>query len=299
MAIADLFEAVVGGMEEETLSAFLVELLKSGTSDDLETDADQRRYMAIVRYLLGIADFTSRKEAAEVALNLKGMPSDVYLYFACDNMQIASVFLAPTFELSESDLLHIAKYCSKEHRLELIAREDLTPTIRQEILRHNEVDVIRAMNENEERAIFFEYDDTLVIDKSDPAFESYGFDFGVDDELEIENPLDLMIKAFVENSRFADIIELLAKQGNTSKEMVKSMFALKDAEPISIYCRGIGVGSEAFDALARFRSRRLGQMERLAENAIAAYDEISHEYAQAMLIDLKEQAPQIARKMSS
>ena len=40
-------------------------------------------------------------------------------------------------------------------------------------------------------------------------------------------------------------------------------------------------------------------MERLAENAIEAYEEISHEYAQAMLADLKQQAPQIARKMSA
>ena len=106
-----------------------------------------------------------------------------------------------------------------------------------------------------------------------------------------------MLKAYVGNSRFADIIELLAKHGDTSKEMVKSMFSRKEAEPISIYCRGIGVGTEAFGELIKFRCRRLGQMERLAENAIAAYEEISHDYAQSMLIELKEQAPQIARKM--
>lgn len=296
MAILDLFEAVVEGMEEQTLSAFLVALINSGTSDDLETDADHRRYMAIVRHLLGVADFMTRKDAAETALRKKGLPSDIYLYFACDNIQIASVFLEPTFALSQGDLLHVAKYCSRDHRMEMLAREDLTPEIRQEIMRHNEVDVIRAMNETDERAIFFEYDDSLVVDEKESILEGYGFE--VDDELEIENPLDLMIKAYVENSRFADIIELLAKHGDTSKEMVKSMFSRKEAEPISIYCRGIGVGTEAFGALARFRSRRLGQMERLAENAIEAYDEISHDYAQAMLVDLKQQAPQIARKMS-
>ncbi|MEP3231670.1 MAG: hypothetical protein ABJN04_05940 [Hyphomicrobiales bacterium] len=295
MAIADLFEAVVEGMEEQTLNAFLVALIKSGKSDDLETDSDQRRYVAIVRYLLGVADFLTRKDAAEAALNTKGLPSEIYLYFACDNIQIAEVFLDPTFELSEDDLLHVIKHCSRAHRLGLLDREDLTPNLRQEILRHNEVDVIRAMNENEERAIFFEYDDSLVIEDKNAELEGYGFD--VDNELEIENPLDLMIKAFVENSRFADIIELLAKQGDTSKEMVKSMFSRKEAEPISIYCRGIGVGTEAFSALAKFRCRRLGQMERLAENTIVAYDEISHEYAQAMLVDLKQQSPQLARKM--
>ena len=294
MAIADLFEAVVDGMEEQTLSAFLVALIKSGASDDLETDADQRRYMAIVRYLLGVADFLTRQDAAEAALETKGLPSDVYLYFACDNLQIAEAFLAPSFDLSQDDLLHIVKYCSREHRLALLAREDLTPILRQEILRHNEVDVIRAMNENEEQAIFFEYDDSLVVKNADDL-DGYGFD--VDDELEIENPLDLMIKAYVANSRFADIIELLAKHGDTSKEMVKSMFSRKEVEPISIYCRGIGVGAEAFGELARFRCRRLGQMERLAENAVAAYEEISHDYAQAMLADLKEQSPQLARKM--
>ena len=294
MAIADLFEAVVEGMEEQTLSAFLVALIESGTSDDLDSDGDKRRYVAIVRYLLGIADFVSRKDAAEAALNTQGLPSDIYLFFACDNIQIAEVFLEPTFHLGEDDLLHIVKYCSREHRLGLLAREDLTPTLRQEILRHNEVDVIRAMNEHEERAIFFEYDDNVVVAGID---DLEGYDFDVDDELEIENPLDLMIKSFVANSRFADIIELLAKHGDTSKEMVKSMFSRKEAEPISIYCRGIGVGTEAFGELVRFRCRRLGQMERLAENAVAAYEEISHDYAQAMLVDLKEQAPQIARKM--
>ena len=299
MAIIDLFEAVVESMEEQTLSAFLVALIKSGTSEDLETDADRSRYMAIVRHLLGIADFIARKDAAEAALNTKGLPSDIYLYFACDNIQIASVFLAATFELSENDLLHIAKYCSRDHRLEMLAREDLTPNIRQEIMRHNEVDVIRAMNETEEQAIFFEYDDSLVVDDKDTLLEGYGFEVDVDDELDIENPLDLMIKAYVENSRFADIIELSAKHGDTLKEMMKSMFSRKEAEPISIYCRGIGVGAEAFCELARFRCRRLGQMERLAENAIEAYEEISHEYAQAMLADLKQQAPQIARKMSA
>lgn len=295
MAIADLFEAVVEGMEEQTLSAFLVALIKSGRSDDLETDSDKRRYIAIVRYLLGVADFITRKDAAEAALNTKGLPSEIYLYFACDNIQIAEVFLDPSFNLSEDDLLHIIKYCSREHRLGMLAREDLTPNLRQEILRHNEVDVIRAMNENEERAIFFEYDDSLVIDDKNAQLYDYGLD--VDDELEIENPLDLMIKAFVENSRFADIIELLAKHGDTSKEMVKNMFSRKEAEPISVYCRGIGVGAEAFSALAKFRCRRLGQMERLAENAVAAYEEISLDYAQAMLVDLKEQSPQLARKM--
>ena len=296
MAIADLFEAVVEGMEEQTLSAFLVALIESGTSDDLESDGDKRRYVAIVRYLLGIADFVSRKDAAEAALNTQGLPSDIYLFFACDNIQIAEVFLEPAFHLSEDDLLHIVKYCSREHRLGLLAREDLTPTLRQEILRHNEVDVIRAMNEHEERAIFFEYDDNVVVAGVD---DLEGYDFDVDDELEIENPLDLMIKSFVANSRFADIIELLAKHGDTSKEMVKSMFSRQEVEPISIYCRGIGVGTEAFSELARFRCRRLGQMERLAETAVAAYEEIGHDYAQAMLVDLKAQAPQIARKMSS
>ena len=295
MAIIDLFEAVVEGMEEQTLSAFLVGLIKSGTSDDLETDSDKRRYIAIVRYLLGVADFITRKDAAEVSLNIKGLPSDIYLYFACDNIQIAEMFLAPSFDLSEDDLLHIIKYCSREHRLGLLAREDLTPNLRQEILRHNEVDVIRAMNENEERAIFFEYDDNLVIDNKEPLLDGYGFDVG--EELEIENPLDLMIKAYVGNSRFADIIELLAKHGDTSKEIVKNMFGRKEAEPISIYCRGIGVGTEAFSVLAKFRCRRLGQMDRLAENAVAAYEEISYEYAQAMLVDLKQQSPQLARKM--
>ena len=296
MAIADLFETVVEGMEEQTLSAFLVALIKSGTSDDLETDGDKRRYVAIVRYLLGVADFTARKDAAEAAINTQGLPPDIYLFFACDNIQIAQVFLEPAFSLSEDDLLHIVKYCSRDHRLGLLAREDLTPNLRQEILRHNEVDVIRQMNENEERAIFFEYDDNLVVEG---IADLDGYDFDVDNELEIENPLDLMIKAYVGNSRFADIIELLAKHGDTSKEMVKSMFARKEAEPISIYCRGIGVGTEAFGELVKFRCRRLGQMERLAENAVAAYEEISHDYAQAMLVQLKEQAPQIARKMSS
>lgn len=295
MAIADFFEAVVEGMEEQTLSAFLVALIQSGSSDDLETDADQRRYVAIIQYLLGFADFAARNEAAEIALNKKGLPQDIYLFFACDNIQIATPFLAPMFEFSEEDLLHVAKYCSREHRVEMLAREDLTPNIRQEILRHNEVDVIRAMNETEERAIFFEYDDSLIVADDNAALEGYGLE--VDDELEIENPLDLMLKAFVENSRFADIIELLAKHGDTSKEMVKSMFSRKEAEPISIYCRGIGVGTEAFTALAKFRCRRLGQMERLAETAVEAYEEISHDYAQAMLVDLKEQAPQLARKM--
>lgn len=294
MAIADLFETVVEGMEEQTLSAFLVALIESGKSDDLETEADQRRYVAIVRYLLGVADFIARKDAAEAALNTQGLPSDIYLFFACDNIQIAQVFLEPTFPLSEDDLLHIVKYCSSEHRLKLLTRDDLTPNLRQEILRHNEVDVIRAMNENEERAIFFEYDDNVVVEG---VGDLDGYAFDVDDELEIENPLDLMLKAYVGNSRFADIIELLAKHGDTSKEMVKSMFSRKEAEPISIYCRGIGVGTEAFGELIKFRCRRLGQMERLAENAIAAYEEISHDYAQSMLIELKEQAPQIARKM--
>ena len=296
MAIADLFEAVVEGMEEQTLSAFLVALIKSGTSDHLETDGDKRRYVAILRYLLGVADFVARKDAAEAAINTQGLPSDIYLFFACDNIQIAQVFLEPAFSLSEDDLLHIVKYCSRDHRLGLLARDDLTPNLRQEILRHNEVDVIRQMNENEERAIFFEYDDNLVVEG---IADLDGYDFDVDNELEIENPLDLMIKAYVGNSRFADIIELLAKHGDTSKEMVKSMFARKEAEPISIYCRGIGVGTEAFGELVKFRCRRLGQMERLAENAVAAYEEISHDYAQAMLVQLKEQAPQIARKMSS
>ena len=92
-------------------------------------------------------------------------------------------------------------------------------------MRHNEVDVIRAMNETEEQAIFFEYDDSLVVDDKDTLLEGYGFEVDVDDELDIENPLDLMIKAYVENSRFADIIELLAKHGDTSKEMMKSMFS--------------------------------------------------------------------------
>lgn len=297
MAIVDLFEAVVEGMEEQTLSAFLDALVKSGTSDDLETAADGRRYVAIVRYLLGIADYMSRKSAAEVALNTKGLPSDIYLFFACDNIDIASVFLAPTFDLSEDDLIHIAKYCSREHRLEMLAREDLTPHIRQEIMRHNEVAVIRAMNETEERAIFFEYDDSLVVDNNSLVLDGYGLE--MDEELEIENPLDLMLKSYVENSRFADIIELLAKHGDLSKEMMKGMFSRKEAEPISIYCRGIGVGTEAFAALARFRCRRLGQMERLAENAIEAYEEISHDYAGAMLADLKQQAPQIARRIST
>ena len=296
MAIADLFETVVEGMEEQTLSAFLVALVKSGKSNDLETDGDKRRYVAIVRYLLGVADFVARKDAAEAAINTQGLPSDIYLFFACDNIQIAQVFLEPDFPLSEGDLLHIVKYCSRDHRLGLLARDDLTPNLRQEILRHNEVDVIRQMNENEERAIFFEYDDNLVVEGVSDL-DGYGFD--VDNELEIENPLDLMIKAYVGNSRFADIIELLAKHGETSKEMVKSMFSRKEVEPISIYCRGIGVGTEAFGELVKFRCRRLGQMERLAENAVVAYEEISHEYAQAMLVELKEQAPQIARKMSA
>jgi len=294
VAIADLFEAVVEGMEEQTLAAFLIALIKSGASDDLETDGDQRVYIAIVRHLLGIADFVARKGAAEAALNTKGLPSDVYLFFACDNMQIAQAFLEPTFYLCEEDLVHIAKYCSREHRLALLARDGLSPNLLQEILRHNEVDVIRTMNEDEERAIFFEYDDNLVVEDVGGLD---GYDFDVDDELEIENPLDLMIKAYVANSRFADIIELLARQGDTSKEMVKSMFSRKEVEPISIYCRGIGVGTEAFGELAKFRCRRLGQMERLAETAIAAYEEISHDYAQAMLMDLKEQSPQLARKM--
>lgn len=291
MSLAQIFDDTISSMENDNLHSLIVGLCQKRSSHGSLEDLDEKKFLKITSFLLGTIAYNIRAAIAGEIRELEGLPSELYLYFACDDVPIAKLFIQPEFSLTSDDMLHIIKNTTVEHRLLLVEREDLPPEVVQEIMRMNEANVIRVMNKNESTAIFYEYDDSLgddgsmslVVEEDDQA------------DVEKENPLDVMTMMFCEKSRFVDIIELLAKAGELSKETVKDLFGKKEVEPISILCKGLGMGEEAFATLAQFRCRRLGQLERLAENAMEAYPQIDDEYAQSMLVDLKGQAARLVK----
>lgn len=297
MSLAHIFEDTIENMEEENLHSLIIGLCESGSERSIAGSADERKFLKIIALLLGFAGYSIRASVGEHVREMKGLPGELYLYFACDDIKIARLFLQPEFPLSNDDMMHIVKNTTTEHRLALVEREDLPPEVVQEIMRLNEVHVVRAMNQNETAAIFYEYDDSF----GDDSGMGIGADIG-DFQQNVsakENPLDVMTKLFSEKSRFVDMIELLAKSGKLPKGTVKDLFGKKDVEPISILCKGLGMSEEAFAALAKFRCRRLGQLERLAENAVLAYPEIEEEYAKAMLVDLQGQAARMVKAIAA
>lgn len=298
MSLTDIFDATIESLREPDMASLICTLCQKAQEKQILKSPDEGRFLKVVSFLLGTTDYDIRKKVSEQLLHMAGLPSDVYLYFACDDIAIAKPFLEPDFALSSSDLLHIARYGTTDHRMILVTRRDLNAEIVREIMKHDESVVIRELTRQNEAAVFFEYDDTLSADKEDEAdmlLEGYDADFQQD--LNIENPLDIMIRSYAEKSRFADIIELLARQSGLPKEMVKTMFSKKDVEQVSILCRGLGIGEDAFGELARFRCRRLGQLERLGEQATEAYGKIDIAYAEAMLNDLQGHTAQFARSM--
>lgn len=297
MSLSPLLEEAIESLEKPDLQGLLCALCRAASGQQFEEVSDERQLVRIIGLLLGFADYESRARAAEIAFELEDLPKDIYLYFACDDIGIAKRFLAADFPLSDENLMHVAKFGSEAHRLKLLERENLPPELVREIMRHNEVHVIRRMNENEETAIFFEYDDTFSVEARDHGLDEYSMD--LEEELQIENPLNIMVKNYVDNSRFADLIEVLAQYGQLPKDTVKTMFSRKEAEPISILCKGLGLSAEVFADFARFRCRRLGQLERLGDQAITAYDGIDEDYATAMMLELKGKAPTLARRRTA
>ncbi|MBA4783403.1 MAG: hypothetical protein H2045_09325 [Rhizobiales bacterium] len=299
MSLAKIFEEALESMEVQNLHALIVGLCSKAVKHRIIGHADEAKFVKIIGLLLGLADYRVRANAAEQLADTKGLPPEIYLYFACDDITIAGMFLEPGSVLPPASQVHIAKYTTTEHRLMLVARKDLSPEAVQEIMRTNDVRVIRAMNENETAALFYEYDDSPP-GELDNRLQSIIDDLsgGESKPSAKENPLDTMIKLFCEKSRFVDIIEVLAKNGQLPKETVKGLFANKDSEPISILCKGLGVSEEAYGALAKFRCRRLGQLERLADTAREQYPGIDGDYAKAMLIELQGSAVRMVRAKS-
>lgn len=295
MSLADIFHNTIENMEEKDLRSLIVGLCETRAGFEALSESDENKFLTIIGFLLGTADYKTRAAIAGIIRDVEGLPSKLYLYFACDDVQIAQLFLQPEFHLSTDDMLHIVQNTTTQHRLALVEREDLPPEVIQEIMRKNEVNVIRRMNENETAAVFYEYDDSLGDDDS----MNLVAEEDEADEVEAENPLDVMTKLFCEKSRFVDVIELLAKAGQLPKETVKNLFGNKEAEPISILCKALDMGEEAFAMLAQFRCRRLGQLERLAETAIVAYGEIEEDYAKSMLVDLQGQAARMVKARAS
>lgn len=292
MSLADIFDEVIENMEKNDLRSLIVGLCEA-RADDEDMDArDEKKFLSIIGYLLGSADYKTRAAIAGEIRDMSGLPSELYLYFACDDIQIAQLFLQPEFELSLDNMLHIAKHTSSDHRLALVAREDLPPEVVQEIMRNNEPNVIRALNQNEKSAVFYEYDDTI---DDDGAMGLLIEDEDEQPDVEKDNPLNAMTIMFCDKSRFVDIIELLAKAGELPKETVKDLFGNKEVEPISLLCKGLGMSEEAFSSLAQFRCRRLGQLERLAETAVENYPDIDDDYAQSMVVDLQGQAARMVK----
>lgn len=295
MSLAQIFDDTISSMENDNLHSLIVGLCQMRSTHGVLEDFDEQKFLKIVSFLLGTIPYNIRASVAGEIREIEGLPSQLYLYFACDDVPIAKLFIQPEFSLTNDDMLHIVKNTTVEHRLLLVEREDLPPEVVQEIMRMNEANVIRVMNKNETTAIFYEYDDSL----GDDGSMSLAIEEDEQGDQTNENPLDLMTMMFCEKSRYVDIIELLAKAGELSKETVKDLFAKKEVEPISILCKGLGMGDEAFASLAQFRCRRLGQLERLAENAMEAYTQIDVDYAQSMLIDLKGQAARLVKARAS
>lgn len=297
MSLAEIFEDTIENLEEQNLHGLIVGLCESRSNNGPVEEPDEKKFLNIIAFLLGIAGYSVRASVAGHIREMTNLPSELYLYFACDDVQIAQLFLQPEFSLSAEDMMHIVKNTTIEHRMALVEREDLPPEVVQEIMRMNEVKVIRAMNQNETTALFFEYDDSLGDDGS--MSMEYYLDAEGQDGAEKENPLDVMTKMFCEKSRFVDVIELIAKAGEVPKGTVKDLFGNKDVAPISILCKGIGMGEEAYATLVKFRCRRLGQLERLAETAIEKYADIEDEFAMSMLIDLQGQAARMVKARSA
>lgn len=294
MSLVELFDEATKSMEKQNLPALVIALLDQADKNEIIGSPDEHRFLKIISLLLGQASEPMRAKIANHVKDLSNLPSDIYLYFACDIIEIAEPFLSKDFNLPPKDLMHLINYGSTDHRLALVSRDDLTPEMTHEILRLNEVNVIRKMNENEATAVFFEYTDNFVKDGDDILVTE------LDDEVDTEtdNPLDLALKMYSQKARYSDVIELLAGQAELPRDTVKGLFSKKEPEPISILCKGLGISNDAFAELARFRSRRLGQLERLADHVRDAYPDIDETYAQTMLTDLQSQAVNLARSMN-
>ncbi len=289
MSLTEIFDETIEEMEEENLFSLMSGLCEKAERYGIKESNDEKRFLDIIRILLNFASLAVRVQIAKEVLEYKGLPEELYLYFACDEIVIARDFLQPDYLLSDEALLHIAKNTSTDHRMLLVERSELPPDVVQEVMRANETPVIRLMNQNEDVAIFYEYDDYGKDEDKDI------WDNDEETQTERENPLDEMMILYADKARFNDVIELLAKTGKLPKETVKNVFSNKDSEPISLLCKSLGMGIEAFEVLIKFRCRRLGQLERLAETSVASYPDIDDEYAKAMLIDLQGQAARLVK----
>lgn len=286
MSLASLFETALQELQSQRLPDLVIALCEASLEQDLSDTGEEQKLIGIVEYLLGIADWSARKEIADRVITMSGLSSQIYLCFACDRFSIAEPFLMPDFYLSVEDCLHIARNTTKEHRVALTRRAELPSVVVQELMRSGEIEVVRALNENQEDAVIFEYDDTI-----DPeAVPGEGDDDGENSDAAQEiNALDLMVSNFAAKSRYSDLIETLSKNAHLPKAIVKELFSKPEAEPFSILCKGLGVGDDAFSVVAQFRSRRLGQLARLGEQAAEDYRSLDSEYALAMLKELQAQ----------
>lgn len=195
MSLAEIFEETMEDLEEVTLQTLIVGLCEKGRYYAISGSPDEKRFLKIVSLLLGMADYRTRAGAAEHICEIKGLPGEIYLYFASDDIMIARLFLEPSFPLSTDDMLHIVRHTTTAHRLELVKRHDLPPEVVQAVMLTNEVNVIRAMNENEENAVFYEYDDSLPVDdRARGALD--GYDDGQGEKAVKENPLSAMLQLY-------------------------------------------------------------------------------------------------------
>ncbi|MEO1067107.1 MAG: DUF2336 domain-containing protein [Pseudomonadota bacterium] len=292
MSFAKILDGAIERLEDESLASLIIAVCQSATEHGLDDGETEKRFIKVMGFLLGIASDDIRKDVGQVIEEMHYLPNDVKLMFACDDIEIAAPFLAPGCVLSTENYIHIAKEATKAHRLLLAEHTDLKPEVVHELLRHGEVDVVHAVTRNEQIAVFYEYDDSF--EEKENEFDFF-FDAGVaggEDDLQkhVTNALDAVLVNMAQSSRLADLIEAISKNAQLPKQTVKSLFSKREAEPFSILCKGLGIGEDAFKTIAQFRCRRLGQLERLADQVSEAYGEIDKEYADAMVSDLQRQS---------
>lgn len=282
--IDSAIESLTNGNTDADLSGLLVELCRAAQDETLDNPAERKKFVAVVSYLLGIADWNTRFSAGEQIIGMANLPSEVFLFYACDKFSIAKTFLQDDVDFSDEDLLHVVRTATIEHRMAVAERSDLTPTVVRELMRQGGLPVIRKLAENEDSAIFYEYDDTGELGDGELEF---GSDLANSEDGK-QTILDQIVIGYAEKRRYADLIEALAKGSSVPKAIVKDMFQDTDHKPFLMFCKGIGIGDDAFASVSRFRVRRLGQLDRIAEQSVEEYQQLERQNAEAMVEKLQD-----------
>lgn len=147
MSILAKLSEVDSNEERRALSRDVANLFFAAEERGL-TASQKDEFGEILGNLLNAMDLGAREELSDRMADVAGAPHDLVMKMAKDEVRVAAPVLQRSAALSDKDLVEISANTTKDHRLAVSVRKNLSAVVTDELISHHEIDVMCAVVDN-------------------------------------------------------------------------------------------------------------------------------------------------------